>query len=575
MLGEFILLNEKDINKQDDILKYFYLIDSDQIIADLNSSFSNKKIDSSNDSLIDNLFHTTFEKIYEYSLLYNEYINPDNFTYSAFFGEPGLTSGSSGSNPELEEKCRSYRKTLECFQIFLKLFLRNHCITQGFFYYLSQRDSSFVPISSKYDLFLKSGYFDKPNYKEADYNNDENKSPQFYNSKFNSFKDLGKNSFLERLLIDCHCEINMFSSSPSGKKIRTTNILVPPIYKHWVYSIFHTDYIKNISRVLTNVKKDKESNIEPNKKLNVLLDNYKKLFNSLREEEEKFPKYCDRFIFHTLNEYYFGFSTINYTNILLNTIHHSYSSSEYDYLKRYEGSILRNILKQFSYCPMSYTRHLFLSYAFEALRYNEDVECKYLHHPLNTITFVPTKIKYTEQTLSAKGLILITEFFNTINNITLPVLSSLWVIVLNKLIKDSGLLMKYHKSYIESHYKLLTADFSSLLKDEMNGMKKCCSEKGIEKTKNNISTQFSLEKLMEQLEVLQKPYTQENNFLVPSDKHLPDIIYAFLEPDRNSQLQLLSNVYGQVSSGDAYELQRKNFQHDRAKDIFKLFHECT
>lgn len=133
MLGEFILLNEKDINKQDDILKYFYLIDSDQIIADLNSSFSNKKIDSSNDSLIDNLFHTTFEKIYEYSLLYNEYINPDNFTYSAFFGEPGLTSGSSGSNPELEEKCRSYRKTLECFQIFLKLFLRNHCITQGFF----------------------------------------------------------------------------------------------------------------------------------------------------------------------------------------------------------------------------------------------------------------------------------------------------------------------------------------------------------------------------------------------------------------------------------------------------------
>lgn len=569
------LLNEEDINEQDKILKYFYLIDSDQIVAELKELFTLKQMDLHGNSMVDTVFHTTFEKIYEYSSLYNQFINPENPTYSAFFGEPGFTSGEPGSHPELDEKFKLTVENLKCFRIFLKLFFRNHCITQGFFYNLFQSDSSFLSLTAKYDPFFQLGYFDKSSYNKNDYKKDNSKeyvpnknntkkcddiSAQTYNSKFRFFKNSEKSTFLKRVLEDCHCHIKLDSSYKSGKKTLSTDIKVPIIYKHWIYFVFNESYVKNISRNISDERP------------NLLLNNYKKLFTEFKNKEQKFSQKCDQFIFHTLGENCFGFSTINYINILLNQIHNS--APEYDYLKRYDGKILENILKQLSHCPMSYTRHLFLSYAFEALRYNEDVKCNYLQHPWNTISFSPTKITYTEQTLSAKGLSLITEFFNTINNISLPVLSSLWVIVLNKLIEDKDLLMKYYKSYIESHYELLTADFTPLLKDEMSGMNECCSKKGIAKCITDISMQFSLEQLMKQPCCAEGALQEKNIFSLPLDKYLADILYGFMKPDDNSQLQALSNVYQQVSTGDAYELQRKNFQEDRARTIFEFFYEC-
>lgn len=572
MLGKIILLNKDNLNELDMILKYFYLIDSDQIVKELKSLFYKKRMNIQ-DTLIDNIFHTTFEKIYEYASLYNQYINPENFTYSAFFNEPGLISGIPGSNPELEKKYRLHNENLKCFQTFLKLFLRNHCITQGFFYNLLQNNSSYVPLTSAFDLFNKLGYFDKPSYKKEDYNK-EGRNSQNYYSKFKSFKKLGENNLLKRLLNDCCCEISYLPAYKSGKKILGTDIKLPLIYKHWIYYIFcESNFVKNVSRNLIKINQNKKANNLSYKNYNLLLTNYIELFYEFDKYRNIFPQNCDKFIFNTLGEYYFGFSTIYYINALLKEIHNPYS--EYEYLKRYDGKILENILKQLSNSPMPYTRHLFLFYAFEALRYNKDVKCNYLQHSVGTINYSPTKITYSDQTLSGNGLILMTEFFNTINNITLPVLSSLWVVVLNKFIGDSNCLMKYYKSYIDSYYKLLTADFSPLLKDEMNRMKKCCSEKGIAKSIDDISMHFSLKKLIEQLEVLQDSSMIEDNFLSSFDENLCDIIYDFLEPDRNSQLQALSNLCQKISTGDDYELQREKFRQNRARDIFEHFYECN
>lgn len=560
MTNKIKLLNEEDIHEQDKILKYFYLIDSDQIVAELKKQFSIKS-ELLHDNLPANyLFHITFEKIYKYSSFYNQYITPENYTYSAFFGEPGFSPNASNSNPELKKKQKLIIENLKCFQIFLKLFLRNHCITQGFFYNLSQKDASSISLTAKYDTFLQLGYFDNP-IDRKNTSDDDTISAQAYNSKFKFFKDLEKSAFLKKLLEDCHCKIKIDNTPTSGKRILCTDIKVPVIYKHWIHFIFNESYIKNISRNISNRKPD------------LLPGNYKNVFDEFKHALQKFPQKCDQFIFHTLGENFFGFSTINYINILLNQIHSS--PSEYDYLKRYDGKILENILKQLTYCPMSYTRHLFLSYAFEALRYNEDVECKYLHHRGHVISITPTKATYSEQTLSSRGLILITEFFNTINNITLPVLSSLWIIVINKLIKDNDMLMEYYKSYIDAHYELLTADFTSLLKNELYEMRKCCTKKAIVKCTTDISTEFSLENLMKQSCCAKDALQEKDIFSVPLDKSLSDILYAFLQPDSKSQLQALSNVYQHVSSGDAYELQRENFQHDRAKAIFEYFYECT
>ena len=437
MLGNITLLNKDDIKEQNMILKYFYLIDPDKIVKELESLFNMEQMKAADNSLIEKFFNTTFEVIYKYSSLYNEYINPENSTYSTFFNEPGLSSGSPGSDPEREEKCRSHLEKLKCFKIFLKLFLRNHCITEGFFYELLHQDLQRSKITSSNDLFLKSGYFEKIADRKETFEQ-ENKTNQYYYSKFKSFKDLGENNLLERLLNDCHCEIE-FSDHISGKKTLTTNIQVPNIYKHWIYFIFCESYqVKNVCRNLTKINQCKKANYdkESNEKL---LNNYKNLFYE-SISYNNFSRNCDKFIFNTLSEYHLGFSTINHINILLNEMHNP--DSKYKYLKRYDSNILDNILKQMFYCPIPYTRHLFLFYAFEALRYNEDVKCNYLQHTVGTMAFSPSKKTYSEQTLSAKGLILITEFFNTINNITLPVLSSLWMVVLNNFIKDSDLRME-------------------------------------------------------------------------------------------------------------------------------------
>lgn len=161
MIDRISLLNEENTDEQDKILKYFYLIDSDLIVKELKSTFSAKQLGDINcDSKIDTLFHTTFEKIFDFSSLYNQYIDPNKGHASAFFGEPGCKSMSMSH-------LTSYSNTLSCFLTFLKLSLRNHCITQGFFYSLSQKKQSPKPLSAKYDQFLSSGYFDNPSYQKG------------------------------------------------------------------------------------------------------------------------------------------------------------------------------------------------------------------------------------------------------------------------------------------------------------------------------------------------------------------------------------------------------------------------
>lgn len=565
MTDNFFLLNEGDLKEQDKILKYFYLIDSDSIVKELKSKFSIKREYAESNSITEAFFHSVFENIFTSSSLYNDYLNPDHFLASAFFGEPGRKlSGNVQSDPIF----LPHSNNLRCFVAFLKLSLRNYCITQGFFYSLYQsrfpkdgaKKETTRPLSAKNDLFLKSGYFENP---EGENNGtDEAQSAQFYNSKFKSYKNLGDSNFLERILKDCHCNIDSSTFDKSKEKLSTV-IEVPLVYKHWIYFIFHNDNIKNISRNLT-----KESQ-------NVLQKHYKNLFTDLQNSETAFEQKCDKFIFHTLSEYYFGFSTINYADILLKQVQNP--SEEYEYLKWYRGEILDNILAQLSYCPMPYTRHLFLSYAFAALRYNEDVKCDYLSsHESEALRFITVGTASPIEISSIKGLALIPEYFNTLNNITLPILSSLWNIVLDKLTPNNDSLLDYYKSYIESHYELLTSNFSSFLECEIKEMKDCCfKNEPMNRINTNINSSSFLETLTEKLtnnKNTQSNVAEEFPFSLKPHKDLPKIIYSFFysEPDSASALHVLSNLYHELGD-EPFGKERNQFRKNRALDIFNLF----
>ena len=90
------LLREGSMERQELILKYFYMIDPAQIINQLAEHPIPK--DTSDTKTIDDFFHTIFEKIYRASTLYDRYLDPTYNSFDSFFGEPGCTSCKKGSH---------------------------------------------------------------------------------------------------------------------------------------------------------------------------------------------------------------------------------------------------------------------------------------------------------------------------------------------------------------------------------------------------------------------------------------------------------------------------------------------
>lgn len=552
MIHKTFLLNEGSIEEQEKILKFFFLIDPDQIIMELNAIPIPQNV--TDICAIDNLFHTVFEKIYTSSALYN----PVQLPHSFFFGEPGCL-GKTNDEKDFKSK---HLDTLKNFCVFLKLSFRNYCITQGFFYNLTKKNSnSYIPLSAPYEQFLNSGYFANPEYTKdvrGTLGHEDNRY-QFYNSRYWSLKTLGNDSFLWKMLIDCSLGLN--SSIPlKGERF---NFKVPLIYKYWIYFIFIENKIRSLSRNIT-------------KNSSRISNTYKGIFEIFQSEEEKLDLYVDKFIFRTLGEYYFGFSSIAYINWLLNKIHrlseNKDTADKDSYLIGYRGQILESILSQLSLCPLPYSRHFFLKYALEALRNNKVVECGYLSHSSNIVmSRLPSeKTIITKEELSARGLELTMKFFHTLNNITLPVLSCLWRIILEKFIDNNDQLLDFYRIYINAHYNILTFDFTSLSLDDIEA---CCCNLSPIVPKNDLHYSFSFESLDSLIKNTDFYYFKsEKEFLknISSGKLLSNILHDFLEFSCNKQ-QAISNLKYLWGNGPDQDITEYNtFRFNRAKNIFTL-----
>lgn len=543
---DIILLHERSMEKQEMILKFFYLIDPDQIIKGLSGNLIPK--DNDDTEAIDNLFHIIFEKIYRASALYNQYLDPTYNSHESFFGEPGCTSNSGIDY-------RAYWARLEHIRTFLKLSLRNHCITQGFFNSLAEKNSNeYVFLSGKNEGFLQSGYFADPKCKKegSEKVDSGNTIYQEYNTKFNALRKLGEDSFVWSVLVDSSLHMNG-SMSPDNTRFR---FKVPLVYKHWIHSFFMNSGLNTLSR---HIKKKRKNTYGP----------YTGIYDYLHSRENTLEHPLDKFVFHTMSEYYLGFSTLSYINSLMGKIQRS-SSAEDAYLKRYRGQILESTLNRLSNCPMPYARHLFFSYALEALRHNENVECKFLSSaPGIGMKRSPMTTPFTDEERDALGLRLIPRFFNTLDHITLPILSSLWRIVSEKLIEDKELLFELYKTYVTSHDRLLTADLSALSFEDMAD---CCSEKRLATPQNDICASFSLTVLEQKLSSEDSGRSTLFADKIFHQKALSSMICDFLKMSQDRSGSPYVYKLFQTKQTDAaqkYELDL--FRFNRADNIFKLF----
>lgn len=569
------LFSAKSLLEQEYILKYFYLLDPYGIATDVHAELAQKGIvELDNDfENIEFFFHTLFDHVYAHAYQYVKFIPTDGFKDS-FFGEPATTN---------EEKRKASISLLSALAPLLKLALYNYCISEGFFHYLEQDYFYNDPkrcslLAVKYEDYFNSGFFSNPDYKKStDLNSDptEDRRQNWWHHK-NKVKNKDKQDFFHFVFNDCK------KIAPSTD----SEIYVPWIYKFPIYTYFRGNAVNALSRNLSSHTKSAAR---------TTLSLYTQLYSDLllAEKIAHFSSAADTYLFQTINERYFGFSTFSYITDISSDIDGSKTNLE-SIPSKFAGTDFNNLLENLALCPLVYSRHFFLHYALEALKDNDTLETKYLQYtPQSMITrSISGKVLNNIQK-SLKGKELLDQFFQTLNQLVLPIFSALWKTTLNYLIPDfmSKEPTKYFQSYIEKHLHLLTADFTHLNRaDILSCYKKC----------NAINnSDFYWNQFVHNIETLCIT-KQTTNIPDPQNSALPDhALYSdhFLKTANNSFTSSLlrgfllrpmeSSVESSTSfypfsyipkdigesSKDPADIELYDFQYKRAQQIFSFFHD--
>ena len=459
------LFRNKSLDEQGYILKYFYLIDPESLADSILKSLNGEKQFHLNEETVDTFFQTVLDQLYAYAEQYVKFI-PTNSFRDSFFGEGSRSSVT-----------RDSLKDLSAFSYLLKLCLYNYCISEGFFYYfdkehlpdpnidfdkkyLADPDNGFSKLSGMNQDFLYSGFFELPRK-----NSECNSSTDADDPKFQRWHNLLKK-------FHASCKNNSFASSVINsfpvRKIEEENYLyVPNIYKAPVSIYFTCNSLYQFSRNLASSTPGclRGSNKSYN-------DLHNSLINSF-PEKHVFSSKTDTYIYQTLNERFFGFSTVSYIAKLLDKLYDCKKDSD-EFLTKYKGNAFETLLANLATCPLVYSRHLFFEYALKALNGNNAPETHYLRTSPSAIISKSTPQKsFTEVEQTSKGIILIEQYFHVLNYMVLPMLSALFKTTLAHLkpsilnnaesnYSDPDKLTTYFRMYIDKHYALLTTDYTEL-----------------------------------------------------------------------------------------------------------------
>lgn len=568
------LFSTKSLLEQEYILKYFYLLDPDTIATEVHSELEQKgivklDIDSEN---IELFFHTLFDHVYTHAYQYVKFIPTTGFMDS-FFGE--ITAE--------QDKDDNFYWLLSALAALLKLSLYNYCISEGFFHYLEQDyfyndPKRCSPLSVKYEDYFNSGFFSNPDYKKStDLNSDptDDRRQNWWYHK-NNVKGKNKQDFIHFVFNDCKKIVTSTSSE----------IYVPWIYKFPIYTYFKGNAVNALSHNLSSHTKSATR---------TTLSLYAQLYDELLHAPKNAHSFSatDAYLFHTLNERYFGFSTFSYITDISSDIDGSKTDLE-SVPSKFAGTDFNNLLENLALCPLVYSRHFFLHYALEALKDNDTLETKYLQYtPQSMMTRSgPNKVLNNIQK-SLRGKELLEQFFQTLNQMVLPIFSALWKTTLQHLVPDFMRKepTQYFQSYIEKHLRLLTADFTHLSHEDILG---CCG-----KASPIDNSDFFWNHIVHNIEALclTEPPTNTHDlqrslppdhafysdhfFKAANNSFKSSLLREFLLRPMKSSVEGSKGFYpfSYISQKKASETKEPadievyNFQYKRAQEIFRLFHE--
>lgn len=419
---------DKDVYSKEQKLKHFYLIDTDNIKNTIKKSneYINFVSNPLDETMIELFFNKVFEVIFNGSSQYNLFLEPSAGTFTSFFCENDIDL------------------TLAMVSL-LKLSLRNHCIIYGLFNSFDEKNR--IEISGSNDKFNSIGYFESlGKQKDKNYRVDiaENIFQNYY-QLYNRFK---KEHFSSSLL-NIH-SITKYSDT------NTEHFKIPEHLKNFGRFLMTNPKIRTVDRNLI----DKKANI---------IKNYSKLSSSFNSPETNFSNATDKLLFCAPMEYYYGFSTVNFIIKLLKEINETNPEDKLT-LKDLEGQILINIISDMPHCHLIYSRAFFLKYACMAVINSNVPYSNYLDSKPGTISQeIDSSENVSKYYKITTGLNRISQFFKTINQLTIPILEDLWDICINSLQNDLiGIdLPHIYKKYIDKNYNIITADFTTLSNEDI------------------------------------------------------------------------------------------------------------
>lgn len=369
-------------------LKYFYLIPVDQIIATLTEELLNIKDHDS-----DQIISIIFKHVFNGASFYYDFIDA-NINHT-FFNE------NYGTN---------LRRGL-CHLIYLAL--QNNCILNAFFEELALKSEP-VKLSAKNVASIKNVIMDMinqtPNMKLLKGEVDS----QFFNNRKEIYKkDLETRNYTNKI-------INALNISHSQTEPFPIEILqyISPVASF----LFMEDSCCKFGRSVNSKN---------------ILDKYNTLCRKSQRQCVNYHNPIDKLIFQSEMEIIFGFSFLSYIYNQIEFIH-QITLRENKSLKDLEGQQFTNIILQIANLPLFSGKDCLFRYICFSFLNSANIDFTYLEESANKIaTLLPPPLPRTQQVQN--GLTLMNHFFEILGSISLPVLFSLWNVVVHELIQNNTL----------------------------------------------------------------------------------------------------------------------------------------
>ena len=430
----------EEIQEKRAMLKYFYLIDIDGIIAKIKRSEEYSTFITSNRSPLcsDQLFNHVFQTIMKATNKYTCFLK------NGFFGEGVLKPLDSSDTSSIPA---GYGYNI---YYLLQLSLRNHCIIHGTLHTPSNIGSFRIrkrgnPPSNTIEICAAEHCFYEP---------DRKKHPdhiaQIYNQKY---KRKIPNSFFSQQILN-RIAVNISETD--------NHYFVPTLSSYFSFYLYYEEYVQKYNREVQKI--DSHSTYSK-----LLFDTYNELYeNSTRHHSHFDNNYC-KLLFDYPLEYYYGFSSIPVLAKCLENIYNcdTLESPYPTHMKYIEGEQLLDIFKQVLQLPNVYSRSFFIQYAMQSIAATTHLPL-YMNTPSNSMM---TKCTITshEDFCRDYAISLLQKFITTLDQLIIPILENTWDIVMYHLFShdESIALCNIYRDYIEEYLPLLTANFTQLSLQEM------------------------------------------------------------------------------------------------------------